>query len=304
MRSVLVTGAGGFIGRHALEPLLRRGFAVHALSSRARSSATAGVTHHVCDLLDAPTTAKLIATVQPTHLLHLAWCTVPGQFWSAPENLTWLETSLALVRAFHQHGGQRLVIAGSSAEYDWRYGFCSEAVTPTVPASLYGSCKLALHTAVEHYARRVGLSYANARVFFAYGPHEKPARLVAAMIRAMLKRQPAACTAGTQLRDFSHVADTAGAFVATLDSDFNGVVNLGSGRPTSVKEVVLRIADRLGARALVRLGELPTAPDEPPLLLPDVRTLHDKIGWQNRFDLDAGLEDTIGWWREHLEEQA
>jgi nucleoside-diphosphate-sugar epimerase len=297
-RSVLVTGAGGFIGRHTIEPLLRRGFVVHTVSSRRDGERGEGVVSHVCDLLDPVATRELMARVAPTHLLHLAWYTAPDQFWSALENLTWLQASLTLATSFRAHGGRRLVTAGSCAEYDWSRGFLSEADTPTVPATLYGATKHALQVSLSHYARQAGLSYACGRVFFMFGPHEKATRLVPATIRALLNRQEARCSSGTQLRDYAHVRDVAGAFVALLDSDFAGPVNIASGRPVSVKEIVLRIADRLDGRALVRLGELTPRADEPPLLLADVRTLRERLGFKDAYDLESGLDDTIRWWRD------
>jgi nucleoside-diphosphate-sugar epimerase len=297
-RSVLLTGAGGFIGRHTIEPLLRRGFTVHAVSSRRDGERFDGVVSHVCDLLDPVATDQLVARVAPTHLLHLAWYTAPDQFWSAIENVSWLRASLALAMSFSAHRGRRLVTAGSCAEYDWSRGFLSEADTPMAPATLYGASKHALHVTLAHYARQAGLSYACGRVFFMFGPHEKSSRLVASMIRAMLNREEARCSSGEQLRDYAHVRDVAGAFVALLDSDFEGPVNIASGQPVTIKEIVLRIADRLDARALVRLGERSSQSDDPPLLLADVRTLRDKLGWHDAFDLDAGLDDTIRWWRD------
>jgi hypothetical protein len=59
----------------------------------------------------------LIATLRPSHLLHLAWVTAPDRYRYAPENLDWLGASLALVKNFGKQGGQRFVGAGSSAEY-------------------------------------------------------------------------------------------------------------------------------------------------------------------------------------------
>ncbi len=80
----------------------------------------------MADLLDGRETEAVLSRVQPTHLLHFAWYTVPGRYWTAPDNLRWTEASLRLLRAFEAHGGRRVVMAGTCAEYDWRYGYCSE----------------------------------------------------------------------------------------------------------------------------------------------------------------------------------
>lgn len=297
-KRVLVTGATGFIGRQMLAPLLRRGFAVHAVSSRPAHGGDAAVTSHLCDLLDAQAGEQLLRQLRPTHLVHLAWYAEPGRFWTSEQNLRWLGASLALFEAFVRHGGQRAVVAGSCAEYDWRYGHCVEALTPTVPRTLYGASKHGLHVALEAWARQTGLSLAWGRVFFLYGPHEAAGRLVSSVIEALLGGREALCSSGEQLRDFQHVADTAGAFAALLDSPVTGAVNLGSGRPCRVREVAQAIADRLERPAALRLGALATRPDDPPVLLADVRRLRDEVGWTDHYDLSAGLDQTIAWWRE------
>ncbi len=89
---------------------------------------------------------------------------------------------------------------------------------------------------------------------FLYGPYEYPTRLVPSVIQSLLKDEPAQCTHGNQIRDFLYVADVADAFVAILDSDVNGIINIGSGKPVSVKELVIQIARLLGKEKDIRLG--------------------------------------------------
>ena len=132
---VLVTGATGYVGRRVTGPLEALGFEVHA-AGRAQ-----GV-----DLLATGGADALLAQVQPTHLLHLAWYTEHGLFWTSRENLRWVDASLRLLQAFASGGGRRAVVAGTCAEYDWvPGGTFSEWRTPLRPATLYGAAKLGLH---------------------------------------------------------------------------------------------------------------------------------------------------------------
>src|SRR5258706_8036510 len=144
MNRVLVTGASGFIGRASLQPLIRRGFEVHAVGFSRGQTADASIRWHQVDLLDQTAMSTLCEAVRPSHLLHFAWYAKPGKFWEALENFAWVNASLALLDAFRVVGGRRAVIAGTCAEYDWRYGCCVERVTPLVPTATYGTCKLAL----------------------------------------------------------------------------------------------------------------------------------------------------------------
>lgn len=302
MKRVLLTGATGFIGRHCLPSLVARGYEVHAVSSKAQRENAPDVHWHQADLLDSTQIAELVTRVQPSHLLHLAWFAVPGKYWTSPENLRWVQASLDLLQAFASCGGQRVVSAGTCAEYDWEYGYCSEEVTPLAPSTLYGVCKHSLQIMLDAFAKQTGLSAAWGRIFFLYGPHEYPNRLVASVIRSLLQGEPARCSHGNQIRDFLYVQDTAEAFVALLESETTGPVNIASGRPITLKEVVFQIAEKLDRQGLVHLNAVPAPAGEPRLLVADVNRLTSEVGWSPKYDLRAGLESTIEWWQQNAAE--
>jgi nucleoside-diphosphate-sugar epimerase len=93
------------------------------------------------------------------------------------------------------------------------------------------------------------------------------------------------------------VKDVAAAFVSLLASDVTGAVNIASGRPVSLEEVIDKVAVKLGRRHLIRLGAVPAPADEPPSLTAEVGRLRDEVGWSARYSLDQGVEETIEWWR-------
>lgn len=296
-RRVLVTGAGGFIGRHCLSILISKGFEVHAADVFVPQKTPLELHWHQVDLLDTKQCSELLSTICPTHLLHFAWYAKPGEYWNSLENIRWVEGSLQLLRVFYMNGGKRVVMAGTCAEYDWRYGYCSEYVTPLVPSTLYGTCKNALQHLLKEFSRMTGLSSAWGRVFFLYGPHENHNRLVSSVILNLLENKTAPCSHGNQIRDFLHVEDVALAFVALLESDVMGPVNIASGQPVDLKSVICKIADKLGRRDLIQLGALPAPDNDPRVLIADVGQLSEKVRWQPKFDLDMGLEQTITWWK-------
>jgi nucleoside-diphosphate-sugar epimerase len=287
-RRVLVTGATGFIGRHALGPLRERGYDV-ATASRAD-----GV-----DLLAPGAAEAVVARVRPTHLLHLAWYAEHGRFWTSPENLRWVEASLALLRAFAGAGGTRAVVAGTCAEYDWDVaGVCAERTTPLRAATLYGASKHGLRVIAEAYAAQEGFQLAWGRIFFTFGPGEAPGRIVPAVARALLAGEEARVTHGRQVRDFLAVEELGDAFAALLDAPgVTGPVNVASGRAVALRDVVAGVAAAAGAADRVRYGAVEARPGEPDELVADVTRLREEVGWAPREPLEDGLARAVDWWR-------
>ncbi len=292
----MLTGATGFVGRNALTALADAGHEVHAVARR-RGPSVPGVSWHEADLLaDAEIIAGVLTSVRPQVLVHLAWYAEHSKFWTSTENVRWVEASLELLREFAAAGGTRAVLAGSCAEYEWSRELLREDA-PLWPATLYGACKHGLHTIATAFADQVGLSLAWGRLFFMYGPHEAPDRLVPVLVRALLAGERAPMTAGTQRRDFMHVADAGAAFAALADSAITGAVNVASGEGIELRELARAIAAQIGGEDLLGLGELPMRAGDPPSLVADTGRLHREAGFEQRIGLDAGLRDTISWWR-------
>ncbi|MCS6866258.1 MAG: NAD(P)-dependent oxidoreductase [Gemmataceae bacterium] len=289
MKRLLITGGTGFIG----QPCAR--------VARSHFDTVDAVGRALGNILDPATAVQLMETLRPTHWLHLAWIATPGVYWHSPENHRWVEASQRLLMAFARCGGQRAVLAGSCAEYDWRSAtICHESQTPTRPQTTYGRCKWQLGQWALALGQARGLSVAWARLFWLYGPREHPARLVPSVTCALLAGQPAACSHGTQERDFLHVHDAAEALVRLVGSELTGAINIGSGQAVAIRTVIDKLAQAVGRPELVRFGQRETATTEPPLLVADVTRLRDELGWQPRIHLVSGLQETVAWWKHQL----
>lgn len=300
MKKVLLTGATGFIGRHTIPYLLSEGYEIHAIT-RNDQFLSPLVQNHQADLFNDSDIKQLIRTIQPSHLLHLAWYAKHGKFWSSEINLECVKSSIQLIQEFAVNGGKRIVIAGSCAEYEWGPNPCDELCTPIKPHSLYGSSKAALYQLIKAYALQKNLSFAWGRIFFLYGPFEYKERLVPSVIQKLLDQTIASCSHGNQIRDFMHVEDVANAFVTLLSSDIQDAINIASGQNVSIKDLINRIGIKLSSLEKVQYGSV-AAPNDPPIITANVNRLTHELKWSPKYCLDIGLNQTIAWWKNQYKE--
>ena len=301
---ILLTGAGGFVGSHVAADLLARGHEVRAVRRPGGTSeAFAGFEHRVEPVeldLFAADGAPLEQLVRGVDLcIHLAWYAVPGKYLAAPENVECVSGSLRMLRALAQGGCRRAVFVGSCFEYEFGPEPLREE-GPVQPQSLYAASKLATRLMGEQLARLLGIEFVWARLFYLYGPFEDRRRLVPYVIDTLLRGEPVEVTQGTQMRDFLHVADVASALTALALSEGTGVVNVGSGKPVTVRQVVSTLESLVGRPGLVRFGARPENPTDPPHVSADNRKLIAATGWHPAHDLESGLRHTIAWSRARL----
>jgi nucleoside-diphosphate-sugar epimerase len=293
MKCILVTGASGYVGRQCLAPLQELGFEVHGISRQPLPSA--GVVMHGADILRESEWRSLLSELRPTHLLHLAWTTAHGAFWTDPANDAWLESSRRLVDSFIEAGGRRVITAGSCAEYDWTAAPpFSEAMTPCVPSTPYGRAKLALHGHTAARAVAAGLSHAHGRLFFSFGPAEQPGRLVPAVILSLAAGRPFEIKDAGALRDYLDVREIGRALALIAAADVTGAVNIGMGAGVTVGDLAGEIARIMERPSLLRLQNSGTVSE----IVADTRRLDADVGFQNRIPLAEGLAFAVRWWRE------
>jgi protein O-GlcNAc transferase len=282
---VLVTGASGFIGRQTIGPLLDLSYEVHAVGNTVTD---ARARWYRADLLDQSARRQLVAAVRPQALLHCAWVTRHGAFWTSPANLDWVAASLDLARAAAELGARRMLMVGTCAEYDWTAPPARpwREDDPCRPASLYGTAKDALHRLMAAFATQAEIGLVWARLFHLYGPHEAPGRLVPGLLSALREARRAEIGSGEAVRDFMHVADAGRALAHLLASDVRDAVNVASGRPVTVGALAA-IAVRLAGRPdLLAVGT--RRGGEPPVMAADTARLRAS-GFAPSVTLEDGL---------------
>ncbi len=297
--TVLVTGATGFIGKNVVSVLHDKGFYVHGVTSKEATTDAEVDCWHTVDLRDITKIAPLLSQVKPDYLVHLAWQVTPGAY-DGVENLEWVLSTVELMKRYYGLMGAqgRMVVAGSGFEYDPSCGYCIESESPINPDSYYGKCKNAARLLFEAYLNANQLSGAWGRIFNVYGPGEAPQRLVPSVILSLLNGERASCSSGVQYRDYMHVYDVAEALVMLLEArSINGPVNIASGIPITVADIVLMIGGALDASSNIGLGDIPSTDASKPFSVADVTRLTSEVGFSPKFALAEGINHTIDWWK-------
>jgi nucleoside-diphosphate-sugar epimerase len=294
---VLVTGAGGFVGRNAVAALRSMGHTVTAIVRD--GPGPIGCAAVEVDLL-APGAAEFVASnVCVDALLHLAWTTAHGAYWSDLANLRWIAATVELVAALATRGTRRVCVAGTCFEYDWPEDRdCEEFETATACHTIYDGAKDACRRVTEQFARQMGLSFAWPRLFHLYGPGEHQDRLVASVCRAVIAGEQARCSAGAGLRDFMDVRDVGLALARIVTSRVEGPINVASGRPVRVRDVALMIGELAGRPDLIAIGKLPDRLGDPPRITASVLRLNQDVGFAAAYGLEDGLNDALVYWAE------
>ncbi len=287
---VLLTGAGGFLGRYVLRLLQQLDIPVVALG-RTRPNGLAQSSFVGADLLSGTDFSSLVGQAGASHLLHLAWVTEHGQYWTSPQNFRWVDASTRLVQAFCAAGGRHVVVAGTCAEYDWGKGYCHEDTTPLTPATVYGVAKDATRRLVTVLCVQHEVRCAWARIFFPFGAGEAPARLLPRLIETLQGRSAPFGVNADAYRDFLQAQDVAQGLVTLLRSDASGSYNISSAQPVQIGALVRTLAQLLGQDPRCVLEQAPQRA-EPAVLAGDSLKLQ-ALGWRQQFTLVQGLEKTL-----------
>jgi len=268
---VILTGAGGFVGRQVLNCLVDRGIRVRAVLrdndtleiERFRGLESVVFTP---DLFQESVDWWADACKDVEVVIHLAWYVEPGLYLQSSKNLECLRGTLALAEGAVGAGVRHFVGVGTCFECDLSAGTITSE-TALKPTSLYAGCKAAAYIALDALFRKEETQFSWCRLFYLYGEGEDPRRLVPYLRSKLSEGQQADLTSGEQIRDFLDVR-TAGRMIADVATNpGRGVVNICSGKPITVRALAESIADEYGRRALLNFGARPDNFTDPPCVL-------------------------------------
>ena len=312
-KKVLVTGAGGFIGSHLVEALLARGCEVRAFvhynafnswgwldtlpeAQRRNLDVFAG------DIRDPHGVAQAAAGCEV--VFHLAALIGIPYSYHSPDTYvdTNIKGTLNILQAARRHGTGRLIVTSTSEVYGTaRYVPIDEA-HPMQGQSPYSASKIGADRLAESFHKSFDLPVIIARPFNTYGPRQSARAVIPTVISQLLTGLIELKLGNlSPTRDFNFVRDMAAAFIALAEADaaVGQEVNIAGGREYAIGEVVDRLIAAINPAARVVTDEERLRPDASEVyrLLGDNRKLFELTSWRPSVDLDAGLAETIAWFR-------
>lgn len=315
-RKVLVTGAGGFVGSHLVEALVKKGAKVTAFvhyNSRndwgMLEDAAKGVLDQIevvaGDLKDADCVRETVRDQEV--VFHLgALIGIPYSYVNPRDVVdTNINGSFNILTAALDFQIQKVIHTSTSEIYGTAQYVPMDEKHPVNPQSPYAASKLgADHLALSFY-RSFDLPVGIIRPFNIFGPRQSARAVIPSIITQALLRKKIRLGSVYPTRDLTFVRDAVNGFIdfAECEKTVGEVVNLGSGYEVSIDRVVSLIADSIGKKIQVRREKSRIRPEKSEVerLFSDSSKAKRLFGWQPKKNLQQGIEQTISWFEKNLE---
>ncbi|MBN9687015.1 MULTISPECIES: GDP-mannose 4,6-dehydratase [unclassified Corallococcus] len=299
---VLVTGADGFVGRHACAALRAAGDEVVEVHGPRGEGISSTALHF--DIADEAKVKAAVSEVKPDSVLHLAGFSSVAKSHQNPARVFAVNTMgvVHLLTALRESAPKARVLLVGSGEV---YGPVAEGTRaaeshPHVPLSPYAASKSAGELAGEQFFRSYGMEVILARPFNHLGAGQDPTFVVpsfAAQIRAIALGtvDPVLRTGNLDaIRDFSHVKDVVDAYrLLLLKGEAGQAYNVGSGEGRTIRSLLEEMLQLSGVQARIELDPARLRPSDIPSLVADTGKLR-ALGWAPRLTVADALRDVLG----------
>jgi GDP-4-dehydro-6-deoxy-D-mannose reductase len=305
-RTLLLLGAGGFIGTHLAAAATARGLRV-VPATRAGTEAAPP-----CDLLDPAAVAACVERVRPNLIVNAAGSPSVARSWEHPEEAhainaagvrNLLEAAARLAPRAHLVCLSSAAVYGQPGEEEMPLG----EDAPLAPVSPYGEAKLAMEQFCREAEGSSGPWIAVVRAFNLVGPGQPPFNAASSLARQVAEAEFAggsrvelALGSPEAARDLIDVRDAARALVGLASERVAGTYNLCTGRAHSVAELAAALASLTALEVETRTDPALARRSDPLLLLGDPSRLREATGFAPQIPLEHSLADLLEWWRRQL----
>jgi dTDP-glucose 4,6-dehydratase len=315
-RSVLVTGAGGFIGSHLVERLAQEGAQVRAFV-RYNSRGDTGLLYSLPpdtysklkiiggDLRDAEAVRLAVRGVDT--VFHLgALVSIPYSYLHPREVIeTNVVGTLNVLMATREFGTRRIVHTSTSEVYGTARYVPIDETHPLQGQSPYSASKIGADKIAESFHKAFDLPVTTLRPFNTYGPRQSARAVIPTIVTQALTGEEVHLGRLEPARDFTFVSDTVDGFLraAAAEGVVGKEVNLGTGVMVSIRDLVERISSLIGRELKIIEETDRRRPDKSEVMRLQASTKKalDLLNWQPRVPLDDGLRITIDWIADHIE---
>lgn len=314
-KRVLVTGAGGFIGSHLVDELLKKGADVTAfVHYNARndwgmlegrySDKTENLTVIAGDVTDALFVKKAVENKE--YVFHLAALIGIPYSYVAPESYinTNIKGTLNVMQACLDHDVTRVVHTSTSETYGTAIYTPIDEKHPLQGQSPYSASKIGADKIAESFFCSFELPVTTIRPFNTFGPRQSTRAVIPTIITQALTGNTVRLGSLTPIRDLTYVSDTVDGFIKLAESKktIGKTINTGSGRGVTIGELAENIISQVNPKAKIVCEEKRVRPDKSEVmeLLCDNRLAFGLAGWKPRHTLEEGLALTIAWMKEHI----
>lgn len=308
-KTVIVTGASGFIGSHLTDRLVSEGARVHALFYderelwRLRDSHGKAILHKI-DIMQFGKLNKLVAAIKPDKIFHLAAIVNVSRDKSALNELflSNIKGTINMLRALRNIRYSCFINTGTCEEYGDNPVPFMENQIPN-PVSPYSASKAA-NTLLCHMLYKTNkLPIVTLRPFLTYGPRQYPTMLIPDIICSALQGKKFKMTKGEQSREVNYIDDIVEGFIlASVNEKALGeVINIGCGREMKIKDIVKYILELMGNPIKPGVGAIPYRAGEAMHFYCDNSKAKNILRWKPRISMEKGLKETIKWYELNYE---
>jgi len=314
-KQVLVTGAGGFIGSHLTEELVKLGTKVRAFlryNSQKRQGLIECLPKDIQvsidifwgDLKDPQAVAKAVSGVEI--VFHLgALISIPYSYFNPSD---FVQTNVVgtsnILNACKDHQVEKLIHTSTSEVYGTAQYAPIDEVHPLQGQSPYSATKIGTDKLAESYYRSFALPLVILRPFNTYGPRQSTRAIIPTIITQALTSEKIKLGSLEPRRDFTYVTDIIDAFlrVGQCQDAVGQTINVGSGQELSIRDLVKRISSILGKDVQIECEPARIRPkkSEVERLICDNSKAREILHWEPKISLDEGLRKTIQWISENL----